>query len=139
MWSRIKSGPIVRFIVYCACSLYAAFCVHHIARTEYACSPVSELPWQSGLTNETRELEWDSLLLLLFRCCYSIYVNVFCGNPSILLFPSHTSWPLLLLLLLTLCAFWINSTKLSVFNVHELSLYSLCIIWAPSTQPFICL
>lgn len=26
--------------------------------------------------------EWDSLLLLLFRCCYSIYVNVFCENPS---------------------------------------------------------
>lgn len=31
-------------------------------------------------------LEWDSLLLLLFRCCYSIYVNVFCENPS-----THTS------------------------------------------------
>lgn len=33
----------------------------------------------------------------------------------------------------------LNSTQRSVFNVHELSLYSLCIIWAPSTQPFICL
>lgn len=74
-------------------------------------------------TKRERALEWDSLLLLLFRCCYSIYVNVFCENPSTHIHSARSSSLVstvgrLLLLLLPppRCCYCLK--------MHELSLYS---------------